>query len=360
MASIEYRANGSVRVKWRVGKTQDGLTVDSKRDAEMLVKWLDRHGVRPSSDPDLLYAIGREAKASSLAAPVTIADALDAWSTRVGLSAGSRRRYAANGRYLSDLADMTVAGLSRADVEAVMEPLRERLSEGTWKSIGTTLAGALRDHGKADLCKGYTGRSTDRRRDPVVMTRATMDLIVAIGADHGVGDLLAIVADMGLRFGEAAAVDREHADTIGDAPTYRVRAQYPSEWTPERRVTPEPLKTRHGRRDVPMTPRLVDLAERTPSGLLTRNGYDGRGPWRYDVANYRLSRVSRDAIAEGLISRPVHFHDFRHSWGAHLLNGGVDLVTVSRLMGHSSIVVTGDTYGHLTPAGIDAVRSLMK
>jgi len=109
-----------------------------------------------------------------------------------------------------------------------------------------------------------------------------------------------------------------------------------------------------------MSPRLVELAERTPSGLLTRDGYDGRGPWRYDVANYRLSRVSRDAVAEGLISRPVHFHDFRHSWGAHLLTNGVDIVTVSRLMGHSSVKVTGDTYGHLTAAGLDSVRSLLK
>jgi len=361
VASIENRANGSVRVKWRVDGRQDGITVDSRRDADMLVKWLDRNGVRPSTDPDLLFALGREARTSTLADPVTVGEALDAMIARPTLSDGTRKRYRTNRKQLADLADMSVAGLSRLDVESVMEPLRARYSESTWRGAAIALQTALRPHGKADLCKGYAGRVSGRDRDPVLMTKATMDLLVVLGHDHGIGDLLAIIADMGLRYGEAVAADREHCELIGSAPTYRVRQQFPAvSRAKDAPVTPQPTKTARGRRDVPMSPRLVDLAERTPSGLLTTDGYAGRGPWRPDVARYRLSRVSRDAIAEGLVSRPVHFHDFRHSWGAHLLTNGVDIVTVSRLMGHSSVKVTGDVYGHLTAQGLDTVRSLLK
>ena len=361
MASIEYRDNGSVRVKWRADGRQEGLTVDSKRDAEMLVKWLDRHGVRAASDPDLLFAMGRETKASPLAAPVTVGEALDAMIARPMLSDGTRKRYRTNRAHLAPIAEMTVTGLSRMDVDEVMTELRSRYAESTWRGAAIALQTALRPHGKAELVKGYAGRVTGIVRDPVVMTKATMDLIAAIGSDHGIGDLLTIVADMGLRIGEATAADREHCDLIGGTPTFRVRQQLPAVSRAHGVIVkPVQTKTPRGRRDIPMSSRLVDLAERTPSGYLSPDGYAGRGPWRYDVANYRLSRVSRDAIAEGLISRPIHFHDFRHSWGAHLLTGGTDIVTVSRLMGHSSVKVTGDTYGHLTAAGLDTVRSLLK
>ncbi len=40
-------------------------------------------------------------------------------------------------------------------------------------------------------------------------------------------------------------------------------------------------------------------------------------------------------------------HSMRHTFASTLLGAGVALTTVSRLMGHSSIVVTANTYGHL-------------
>ena len=41
----------------------------------------------------------------------------------------------------------------------------------------------------------------------------------------------------------------------------------------------------------------------------------------------------------------MRFHDLRHTFGSHLIAAGVDLKTVSTLMGHSSISVTVDIYG---------------
>ncbi len=47
-------------------------------------------------------------------------------------------------------------------------------------------------------------------------------------------------------------------------------------------------------------------------------------------------------------SRP--FHSFRHSLATRLLNRGVPMPVVSQILGHSSIRVTVDTYGHVEPA----------
>ncbi|MEP6853608.1 MAG: tyrosine-type recombinase/integrase [bacterium] len=47
--------------------------------------------------------------------------------------------------------------------------------------------------------------------------------------------------------------------------------------------------------------------------------------------------------------RRVRLHDLRHGWASLLLASGTDVALVSKILGHSSIGVTVDTYAHLLP-----------
>ena len=47
--------------------------------------------------------------------------------------------------------------------------------------------------------------------------------------------------------------------------------------------------------------------------------------------------------------RRFRFHDLRHSFGSLLIQGGASLAYVKEQMGHSSIQITVDVYGHLIP-----------
>src|SRR5450759_5227520 len=67
-----------------------------------------------------------------------------------------------------------------------------------------------------------------------------------------------------------------------------------------------------------------------------------------DPSNALLA-ISTAAKASGMPD--VGLHTLRHSFATHMLEAGVPLHTVSELLGHSSVAVTGDVYGHVSTEG---------
>ena len=57
--------------------------------------------------------------------------------------------------------------------------------------------------------------------------------------------------------------------------------------------------------------------------------------------------------------RKIRLHDLRHTFGSLLIQNGASIVYVKEQMGHSSIQVTVDIYGHLIPgANVSFVDAL--
>lgn len=62
----------------------------------------------------------------------------------------------------------------------------------------------------------------------------------------------------------------------------------------------------------------------------------------------RLSDRFAELIDESGLRR-VRLHDLRHGQASLMLAAGVDIVVVSKRLGHSSVAITSDTYTHLLP-----------
>lgn len=76
-----------------------------------------------------------------------------------------------------------------------------------------------------------------------------------------------------------------------------------------------------------------------------------------------LRTIQKASIGAGLDAprsrEKIGVHTLRHVVSTRLLDGGVPMHTVSRILGHDSIDTTVNTYGHLVEAGRKSAMELL-
>ena len=159
--------------------------------------------------------------------------------------------------------------------------------------------------------------------------------------DSGVFELYYVELATGLRRGELLGLKWEDLDLErGDLRVKRQIARINGE------VVEAPLKTKNAYRTLPLARDTVDV-------LMQQKKKVGSSPWVFpssiggpmspDSVLHMLHRVLKRA---GLPQ--VRFHDLRHTFATLALQNGVDVKTVSGMLGHYSAGFTLDTYAHVT------------
>ncbi|MDR1031869.1 MAG: site-specific integrase [Holosporales bacterium] len=126
--------------------------------------------------------------------------------------------------------------------------------------------------------------------------------------------------------------------------------------------------TKSGRnRNAIMTQDVKDMLERR-RGLSITSGNTASllfasrtGERITEVSDAFARAVERLGFNEGVTDRrqKVVFHTLRHTYASRLVMSGVDLYTVQRLMGHSTISMT-ERYSHLAPDHLKKAVSMME
>lgn len=159
--------------------------------------------------------------------------------------------------------------------------------------------------------------------------------------ESGVFELYYIELATGLRRGELLGLKWEDIDlSQGNLRLQRQIARINGE------IIEAPLKTKNAYRTLPLSTDAVDVLreQRKKSGnspyvFPSPTG----GPISPDSVLHMLHRVLKRA---GLAQ--VRFHDLRHTFATLALQNGVDIKTVSGMLGHYSAGFTLDTYTHVT------------
>jgi integrase len=106
-------------------------------------------------------------------------------------------------------------------------------------------------------------------------------------------------------------------------------------------------------------PRVVVLTKRVLSMLRTRQGRGLESPFA-GLSKNHISYVWARARREMGLVDDTEFtvHALRHTCATRLVNAGVPLYTVQRLLGHSTIKVT-ERYAHLAPAALREAQTVL-
>ena len=221
------------------------------------------------------------------------------------------------------------------------------LSAKTVRNIHQILSSALKlaQEQRLILTNPAEGCALPRVEHQEMKTLTTVQLASFFreARESGVFELYYLELATGLRRGELLGLKWEDIDLErGDL---RVRRQV-SRINGE--VVEAPLKTKNAYRTLP-------LAEDTVSVLREQRRKVGNSPWVFPSPNggpispdsvlHMLHRVLKRA---GLPK--VWFHDLRHTFATLALQNGVDVKTVSGMLGHFSAGFTLDTYAHITSA----------
>ena len=221
------------------------------------------------------------------------------------------------------------------------------LSAKTVRNIHQILSSALKlaQEQRLILTNPAEGCALPRVEHQEMKTLTTVQLASFFreARESGVFELYYLELATGLRRGELLGLKWEDIDLErGDL---RVRRQV-SRINGE--VVEAPLKTKNAYRTLP-------LAEDTVSVLKEQRRKVGNSPWVFPSPNggpispdsvlHMLHRVLKRA---GLPK--VRFHDLRHTFATLALQNGVDVKTVSGMLGHFSAGFTLDTYAHITSA----------
>jgi len=197
-----------------------------------------------------------------------------------------------------------------------------------------------------------------------VLTPRQVATVLEALQGHWLHPIVALALGSGARRGEILGLRWHDVDLDGGT----IRIERAVEQT-KQGIAVKPPKTRHGRRTVTLAPVTVDVL---------------RAHWRTQQEQWLASgrgKVAREtpvfATVDGVIMSPrsiskawermtrrlgikACFHAIRHHHASRLIANGMDVVTVSRRLGHGSPAITLKIYAHLMETDDRAAKVMQR
>lgn len=249
------------------------------------------------------------------------------------------------------VADLRAAGLSQSTVRQTYVVLR---------AIFDT---AVRDKLLASNPVAAVPRPRVERHESEHLTAEQFSRLLDAAQSSRYGILFDFLANTGLRRGEALALRWQDVDLVRN--TVQVRATLARV---DGKLVRLPPKTTSSRRNVPLSERAADILRSVRARQLADQ--QAVGPWWSDTGFVFTTeagepsdprnalRALKSAAAQASLPN-VSLHTLRHTAATLMLLNNVPLKVVSQILGHSSITITADIYGHVThDAARDALTTL--
>lgn len=359
MASLRTRtrADGTVSftVLYRIGGRQTSATFDQAGGAKAFMRDIERHGPETA---ERILDTRREFDVDRL----TVAEQLRAHIAALSsVTIGTRRRYEMIARTVAEhrIGSLPLDVVHKTDVAAWVRDLADANLSGKTISVRRQLLSAAFARAVDDElmvrnpCHAVKVPRTERREQTYLTAEEFLALLAYLPERHHA--LTWTLVMTGLRVGEATALQVRDVHLNDNPPTLTVSRAWTITGGPER-ITGAP-KTERGRRTIALPTEAVQALAPLVAGR-------SAGAWVFvdddgePVRAIRYGDAWRRAVKAANLGKSPRVHDLRHTHASWLLGHGIAPTVVQHRLGHSSIKVTSDVYGHLLPeAQVQAARA---
>jgi integrase len=338
MAHIRRVAAGSWQVRYRDPSGRErARSFRRKADAEKFLVTVETDKLRGTwADPRL--------------AKITVSEWLPTWhASRVHLRPSTRALSESllRNHVLPYFGDKRLGSVTPTEVQGFVAHLEEKgLAASTIRQCYLLVAGLFSSALDSDIivrspCRGINLPHDAKAEMRFLTTEEVSDLASVI--DESYRALVLTAAYAGCRFGELAGLKTHRLDLLRRTLTIteslsEVRGQ----------VRLAPPKTATARRQVALPKFLAEelaghLAEWPPGD----NAFVFTAPQGGPLLRRNFRRRIWLPAVRASVGDPMRFHDLRHTHAAMLIAQGEHPKVIQNRLGHSSIKVTLDTYGHL-------------
>lgn len=246
------------------------------------------------------------------------------------------------------LGEKRIGQLKAADIQRFYDMLSRKLASGTVRRIHATLHGILKAAAQARLIprnpvEEVTPPKFSYQKKNVLTEEQIDRFMEVIQEDALWHDLFYTEFTTGLRRGELCGLRWEDFDAANG--TLKICRTVRRE--KGNGLTTGDTKTYAGTRTITLPPSLaVLLKERKRAAKTTWIFPDLLRPERPTAPDAAYRRMKLLLEQAGLPD--IRFHDLRHTFATHALTSGVDVKTLSGILGHTRAAFTLDTYTHTT------------
>ena len=180
-------------------------------------------------------------------------------------------------------------------------------------------------------------------REMQVLTPAEIERFLARAREEGYYELFLLELSTGMRRGEICGLKWSDISFLDG--TLSVKRSVSSKAGGG--VTVGDTKTGAGVRTIVMPPSVATMLEKKQATAVSQwvfpNFENPALPLNPTAAYDKLKRILKRAELP-----LIRFHDLRHTFATHAIQGGVDAKTLAGLLGHTDASFTLDTYTHMT------------
>ena len=259
---------------------------------------------------------------------------------------------------IPQIGDIPLSKLTQNDIQTFLGQekkngrltMRDRhgtgMSDTSVRKMGIIISSSLRKAVEQKLLRSNPAKGTKlpakKAREMRVLTHEEIRNLLIQAKEDRAYEMILLELNTGLRRGELCGLKWEDLNFSTGA--LRVSRQI---IRTENGLEEMPLKTKQSERTVFLPESvmnvLAQLRERTDSMWIFPSPSNSSKPRDPKALRNKIIKLMEHAGITG-----VRFHDLRHTFATTALEYGMDIKTLSMIIGHTSVATTLDTYSHIT------------